>query len=91
LLTELNYSLPSCAILCKILEMADVETPNNRATSGKEIPSSSTTIAPLSLNTPLESWSPSLLQDPPGASQGFDDPLGFWNTRSYLTVNQFSQ
>ena len=48
-------------------------------------------IAPLSLNTPLESWSPSLLQDPPGASQSFDDPLGFWNTRSYLIVNQLSQ
>jgi hypothetical protein len=37
-LTELNYSLLSCAILCKILEMTDVETPNNRATSAKDIP-----------------------------------------------------
>ena len=40
LLTELNYSLLSWAVLCKILEMADVETLNNRATSGNDIPNS---------------------------------------------------
>jgi hypothetical protein len=40
LLTELNYSLLSWAILCNILEMADVETLNNRATSGNDIPNS---------------------------------------------------
>jgi len=48
-------------------------------------------IAPLSLNAPVESWSPSLLQYPPGASQGFDDPLGFWNNRFYIVVIQLSQ
>jgi hypothetical protein len=37
LLTELNYPLPSCAVLCKILEMADVVVPNNRATPAKGI------------------------------------------------------
>jgi hypothetical protein len=40
LLTELNYSLFSCAILRKIPEVADVETPNNRATSTNDIPKS---------------------------------------------------
>jgi len=36
LLTELNDSVDSWAVLCNILEMADVETPNNRATSAKD-------------------------------------------------------
>lgn len=30
-MNDLNYSLLYCAILCKILEIADVETPDNRA------------------------------------------------------------
>jgi hypothetical protein len=34
---ELNYSLLSSAIHCNILEMADVETPNNRATPANDI------------------------------------------------------
>jgi hypothetical protein len=39
--TELKYFLP-WLLLCKILEMADVETPNNRATSANDIPNSFT-------------------------------------------------
>jgi hypothetical protein len=39
-LTELSYSLLSWAILCNILEMADVVPPNNRATSANDIPNS---------------------------------------------------
>ena len=35
LLTELNYFLFSSKVLSMILEMADVETPNSRATSAK--------------------------------------------------------
>jgi hypothetical protein len=38
LLAELNYSLFFWVILCNILEMADVETPNNHATSANDIP-----------------------------------------------------
>ena len=38
--TELNYSLLSWAVPCKILEMAGVETPSNRATSANDIPNS---------------------------------------------------
>ena len=53
LLTELNYSMLSWAILCNILEMADVETPNNRATSANDIPDFLT--VPLSLNGLVES------------------------------------
>ena len=48
-------------------------------------------IALLSLNAPAESWSPSLLQYPPGASQSFDDPLGFRNNRFYIVVIQLSE
>jgi hypothetical protein len=48
LLTELNYSLLSSAILCKILEMSDVETPNNRATSANDIPNSFTNRSAVS-------------------------------------------
>jgi len=40
LLTELNDLLLSWAVLRKILKMADVETPNNRATSAKDFPNS---------------------------------------------------
>jgi hypothetical protein len=51
LLTELNYLLRSWAILCKILEMADVETPNNRATSANDIPNSLTNRSAVSERT----------------------------------------
>ena len=51
LLTELNYSLLSCAILCRILEMADVETPNSRATSANDIPDSFTNRSAVSERT----------------------------------------
>ncbi len=37
-----NYSLLPWLLLCNILEMADVETPNNRATSANDIPNSFT-------------------------------------------------
>jgi len=37
LLAELNYSMPFWAFLFKILEMADVETPNNRGAPANEI------------------------------------------------------
>jgi hypothetical protein len=37
LLTELNYSLLPWLLLCNILEMADMDTPNNRATSANDI------------------------------------------------------
>ena len=40
LVTGLNYSLLPWFLLCKILEMADVETLNNRATPAKNIPNS---------------------------------------------------
>jgi hypothetical protein len=40
LVTGLNYSLLPWFLLCNILEMADVETLNNRATSGNDIPNS---------------------------------------------------
>ena len=40
LVTGLNYSLLPWFLLCKILGMADVETPNNRATFGNDIPNS---------------------------------------------------
>ena len=39
-MTELNYTLLSSAILCKILESADVETPNNRATAANDFSNS---------------------------------------------------
>ena len=42
LLIELNYPLLPWLLPCKILEMADVEMPNNRATSVKDIPYSFT-------------------------------------------------
>ena len=51
LLTELNYSLLSWAILCKILEMAAVETPNSRATCANDIPNSFTNRSPISERT----------------------------------------
>jgi hypothetical protein len=51
LLTELNYLLFSWATLCKILEMADVETPNNRAASAKDIPDSLTNRSAISERT----------------------------------------
>jgi hypothetical protein len=38
--TDLNYSLLSWAILYKISEMADAETPDNRAGSVNDIPDS---------------------------------------------------
>lgn len=37
MLAELNYSMPFWAFLFKILEMADVETPNNRGAPANEI------------------------------------------------------
>jgi hypothetical protein len=49
-LNELNYSLLSWAILCKILEMVDVKTPNNRRASAIDISISVLIIGPLSLN-----------------------------------------
>jgi len=51
LLAELNYLLLSWAILCKILEMADVGTPNNRATPAKDIPNSFTNRSAISERT----------------------------------------
>jgi hypothetical protein len=49
--TELNYLLLSCAILCEILEIADVETPNNRASSANDIPDSLTNRSAVSERT----------------------------------------
>ena len=51
LLTELNYSLLFWVILYKILEMADVGTPNNRATPAKDIPNSFTNRSAISERT----------------------------------------
>ena len=51
LLTELNYSLLSIIILCNILEMADVETPNNRATPARPISNSFTNRSAVSERT----------------------------------------
>lgn len=47
-LTALNYSLLSWAIVCNILEMAEMETPNNRVTFAKDIPNSFTNRSPIS-------------------------------------------
>jgi hypothetical protein len=51
LLTELNYSMPPWAIPFRIFEMADVGTPNNRATSAKDIPNSFTNRSAISERT----------------------------------------
>jgi hypothetical protein len=45
LLTDMNYSLLPWLLLRKSLEMANVETPSNRATSANNIPDSFTTGA----------------------------------------------
>ncbi len=43
---ELLHGLP--VVLCNILEMADVETPNNRATSTRDLPDSFTDRSAMS-------------------------------------------
>jgi hypothetical protein len=52
LLPGLNYLLLSWAILCKILEMADVETSSNRATPAKNIRNSFTNRSAIFERTP---------------------------------------
>jgi hypothetical protein len=52
LLIKLNYSLLFWAILCNVLEMADVETPNNRATPANDIPNSFTNRPVISSSQP---------------------------------------
>ena len=52
LLTELNYSIFFWVVLCNILEMADVETPNDRATPAKDIPNSLINRSAISERTP---------------------------------------
>jgi hypothetical protein len=49
--TEVNYSLLSWAILFRILEMADVETPNNLATPAKGIANSFINCSAISERT----------------------------------------
>jgi len=49
--TELNYSMLSWAILCNILQLADVQAPNNRAASAKDIPHSLTNRSAISART----------------------------------------
>jgi hypothetical protein len=39
-LAKLNYAIFFWVVLCNILEMADVETPNNPATSANDTPNS---------------------------------------------------
>jgi hypothetical protein len=59
-LIDLNSSLLSWAILCKILEMAEVEIPNNRTASAKDIPNSFTNRSAISERTreTLPRWLP---------------------------------